>query len=1166
MSLLFILLIVAGVVWALLEARDAARLAASLSQQLNEERVRSARVHSELLLRISKLESTTKEMEPPAADMEPVIAQASASTAASLSKPPPLPVMARTAEPAPVAEPEMPKAPPPLPKTQSTTTEPAHKEEPTKPATPARQWNWEQFFGVQFFAWVGGLLTFLTVAFFVKLSFERGWVSNEMRIIIAYVLGIAALGGGLWLHRNERYKVLAQTLCATGALILYGGTYAAHAIYGFFSNGISFGLMALITAAAFMMAVRLEAQVIAVLGMVGGFLTPVLCSTGQDEPLALFSYIALLNAGLAAVVQRRHWHYLIALAALGTVVMELGWALKFFESGTYSEGQRTWWFIAVFAFFSAQFGTIHRLLPTSTDGRPWALGSALALACVASLVAVALTDYASVTMRPTIGFALVLAVAGVVIGMSWRSGPPQLLPAAFGMAMVHLLIWMGRTEVDKPLTLIPYLLLLHLAALWLSSRKSSQVTPLVVATGTVLVELLWCLRFFDSGRYTQGSATWVVAAVLLAFPALHLFWAGARPRLSTLILAGGALLMAFGMLAFQGVGLRPVLLYAYVFAINAMVLRVVWRDVKFQPALGLVAGATFVHLAAWTVVWMTTALLPVALGLFLVFGAMHAAFGMFWIRRHPGVRGELLSLLPLMSLGLMLLPVIKSHEVSLLIWPAFLLANLIVMIVAWMNGRLGTVLVGMALTFLASFIWMQNMPAVNTSVTRFLGVLGGLSLVFMTAASLLVRRTARLGFTSDLPAIALPASAAIMPFALLALSVTTLPMPSPSPVLGMALVLVVFLLGLVVWLREGALALVAMLSALAVQIIWHSAHFDSSRAGVAALWYGVFALVFVVFPFGFHGRLERSVWPWIASAAAPIGTFALTRDVVVNHGGWEHMGLLPLAFAVPSLTALWVAVRTMDKEVGCRTSALAWYGGVALFFVTLIFPMEFSRQYLSMSWALEGAALIWLYRRVPHPGLVWVGLGLLGVVFVRLGLNLQLIESYPRAARMIFNWHLATYGTAIASMLAAAKWLLSPHDKLIGINVRAILCALAGVLGFVWINLEITDIFTPLGERTLLIDLENASVGRRMTYSIAWAAYALLMIVVGFKWSSRGARYAGIALMVITIGKVFIRDLDGLDNLYRIGALGGVALMALAASFVYQRFFDRSKLKEDSTV
>jgi len=49
------------------------------------------------------------------------------------------------------------------------------------------------------------------------------------------------------------------------------------------------------------LSVRLNAMVVAVLGMLGGFLTPILLSTGQDNPLGLFVYIALLDIGLPDV-------------------------------------------------------------------------------------------------------------------------------------------------------------------------------------------------------------------------------------------------------------------------------------------------------------------------------------------------------------------------------------------------------------------------------------------------------------------------------------------------------------------------------------------------------------------------------------------------------------------------------------------------------------------------------------------------------------------------------------------------------------------------------------------------------------------------------------------------------------------------------------------------
>ena len=80
-----------------------------------------------------------------------------------------------------------------------------------------------------------------------------------------------------------------------------------------------------------------------------------------------------------------------------------------------------------------------------------------------------------------------------------------------------------------------------------------------------------------------------------------------------------------------------------------------------------------------------------------------------------------------------------------------------------------------------------------------------------------------------------------------------------------------------------------------------------------------------------------------------------------------------------------------------------------------------------------------------------------------------------------------------------------------------------------------------------------------MTYSIAWGLFALTLIIIGFLSGARGARYAGTGLLGFTLLKVFVHDLAALDSIYRIAALIGVALIALAASFLYQRFFEKTK-------
>ncbi len=100
---------------------------------------------------------------------------------------------------------------------------------------------------------------------------------------------------------------------------------------------------------------------------------------------------------------------------------------------------------------------------------------------------------------------------------------------------------------------------------------------------------------------------------------------------------------------------------------------------------------------------------------------------------------------------------------------------------------------------------------------------------------------------------------------------------------------------------------------------------------------------------------------------------------------------------------------------------LAWFGGVALFFITLIFPIQFDRQWITIGWALEGAALLWLFHRVPHPGLRLAGVGLLVAAFVRLALNPAVLEYHPRAATPIFNWYLYAYGIVTVCLVRRGK-------------------------------------------------------------------------------------------------------------------------------------------------
>src|SRR5438045_1584523 len=216
--------------------------------------------------------------------------------------------------------------------------------------------DWEQFMGAKLFAWIGGLALFLGIAFFVKYSFEHNLISPELRIAIGFVVGAGLVTGGLLLKRKEN-AVTAQTLCATGILVLYSVTFACRAYYRFAFFGLvpTFMLMTLITAGAFVLALRLNAIVVAVLGIAGGFLTPFLLSKGQDNPLGLFGYIALIDVGLLAVTQRQRWKVPPILGAIGTTLTQFAWVATFFVPEKYFSGNKVLVFMAVFAGFQALF-------------------------------------------------------------------------------------------------------------------------------------------------------------------------------------------------------------------------------------------------------------------------------------------------------------------------------------------------------------------------------------------------------------------------------------------------------------------------------------------------------------------------------------------------------------------------------------------------------------------------------------------------------------------------------------------------------------------------------------------------------------------------------------------------------------------------------------------
>jgi uncharacterized membrane protein len=145
-------------------------------------------------------------------------------------------------------------------------------------------------------------------------------------------------------------------------------------------------------------------------------------------------------------------------------------------------------------------------------------------------------------------------------------------------------------------------------------------------------------------------------------------------------------------------------------------------------------------------------------------------------------------------------------------------------------------------------------------------------------------------------------------------------------------------------------------------------------------------------------------------------------------------------------------------------------------------------------------------------------------------------------------------------LFVGASLLAPPRNRIADLNAPPVLFTLGTILAFILLNIEIADYFSEPGS-TLAFEF-SGNFARDMTYSIAWALFALILLVVGIWRKLRGARYSAIGLLSVTILKLFFHDLSRLNQLYRIGALVGVAIIAMFASFAYQRFFATTGKKE----
>src|SRR5205823_5945767 len=177
---------------------------------------------------------------------------------------------------------------------------------------------------------VGLLLVFLAAFYALKWEFDNNVLGPTGRVAVWTLIGAGLVAYSQWLAaRGHRY--LADGLTGLGGAVLYLTLYFGWNYYKLFPPAVAFVAMILVTAAMLAIAVGRDSQRIALLGLIGGFATPLLASQGQDAQVVLFSYLLILDAGLLVLARARAWRGLEPLALLASTAFYWVWYDEFYH-------------------------------------------------------------------------------------------------------------------------------------------------------------------------------------------------------------------------------------------------------------------------------------------------------------------------------------------------------------------------------------------------------------------------------------------------------------------------------------------------------------------------------------------------------------------------------------------------------------------------------------------------------------------------------------------------------------------------------------------------------------------------------------------------------------------------------------------------------------------
>ncbi|RQT64951.1 DUF2339 domain-containing protein [Burkholderia cepacia] len=498
---------------------------------------------------------------PPRPPAQPAAARADAPASLSAPAPAPAPAPVRTAAPVPVPAAlhatETPAAAALAPSVPPTPPKPREPDIVERAFRAARDW----LLGGNTVVRVGIIVLFFGVAFLLKYAADNNMLPIEFRLAGTALAAAALLATG-WRVRARR-AAYGLVLQGGGVGILYLTIFAATKLYALLPVGAAFPLMVAVCALSAFLAVRQNALPLAFMGTAGGFLAPVLLSTGHGNHVALFSYYALLNAGIFAIAWFKAWRPLNLLGFAFTFTIGSAWGVTAYRPALFASTEP---FLILFFLMYVGIALLYAVkrelaLRHYVDGTLVFGTPIVATALQASLVkdmpfglawsAVALSafyvvvtawlarrrDRLALLFESTLALAVIFATLAVPLAFS---GPTTSAAWAIEGAAV---VWLGVRE--KRMLRFGFGLLMQLAAagaFFTSLLGPADATALPVLNSPYIAMLLIALAGLFTGWWLHGRAE-------------ARAWHAWMPEI-------GAAAAAWGLLWWVSGGLHEILVYA----------------------------------------------------------------------------------------------------------------------------------------------------------------------------------------------------------------------------------------------------------------------------------------------------------------------------------------------------------------------------------------------------------------------------------------------------------------------------------------------------------------------------------------------------------------------------------------------------------------------------